>query len=48
MWKKEDLETYKRWYKFGTLIWIIQPIVRLLLFPIMLMVRLYKWTYDIH
>lgn len=42
---KAELDYYKNWYKHGTLTFIAVHIARIILFPIMLLIRLYQWVY---
>lgn len=42
---KDDLWYYKRLYKHGTLRYLAEAISRIILFPVMLIVKLYKFTY---
>lgn len=43
---KDELKYFKKWYKHGTLMFIAVQIARIILFPIMLLIRIFWWVYD--
>lgn len=46
MWTREELVMWRNHFKHGTLCWILCPIIRVLMFPVMLLWQLYKWAYG--
>ena len=42
---KDDLAYFKKWYKHGTLMFVAIHMARIILFPVMLLDRLYQWVY---
>lgn len=42
---KDELWYYKNFHKYGVLKFILTQIIRIAIFPVLLVLRLYKWVY---
>ena len=43
---KDAIAYYNKWFKHGTLVFIAINVARIILFPVMLLRKLYRWVYD--